>query len=83
MVEDLDEPRQWLAELLPRALPEVRQVDTACTLTQARERMASHAYGLALVDWGLPDGTEPVLSDKDAAAPALSDFQSPFEWRPS
>ena len=29
IVEDLDEPRQWLAELLPRALPGVRQVDTA------------------------------------------------------
>ena len=57
IVEDLDEPRQWLAELLPRALPEVRRVDGAATLAQARERMREHAYGLALVDWGLPDGT--------------------------
>ena len=39
IVEDLDEPRQWLAELLPRALPEVRQVDTAASLAQARARM--------------------------------------------
>jgi DNA-binding NarL/FixJ family response regulator len=61
VVEDLDEPRQWLAELLPRALPEVKQVDTASTLAQARERMLSHAYGLALVDWGLPDGTSEEL----------------------
>lgn len=61
VVEDLDEPRQWLAELLPRALPEVLQVDTASTLAQARERMQGHAYGLALVDWGLPDGTSEEL----------------------
>jgi len=30
------------------------------------------------IDWGL-DGT-PVLSDKDAAAPAFADWQSPFTW---
>ncbi len=30
------------------------------------------------VDWGF-DGT-PLLSDKDAAAPALADFDSPFTW---
>ena len=30
------------------------------------------------VDWGL-DGA-PKLSEKDAAAPALADFDSPFEW---
>nr|WP_101065642.1 dTDP-4-dehydrorhamnose 3,5-epimerase [Roseovarius salinarum] len=30
------------------------------------------------IDWGL-DGA-PVLSDKDAAAPPLSDFDSPFTW---
>lgn len=29
------------------------------------------------VDWGL-DGIEPVVSDKDAAAPTLSKFQTPF-----
>ena len=73
VVEDLDEPRQWLAELLPRALPEVRQVDTAATLAQARERMAEHAYGLALVDWGLPDGTsEELISELVAARPGAA-----------
>ncbi len=61
IVEDLDEPRQWLAEILPRALPGVRQVDTAATLAEARLRMQSHAYDLALVDWGLPDGTSESL----------------------
>lgn len=30
------------------------------------------------IDWGLEGA--PVLSDKDAAAPALSDFDSPFTW---
>jgi DNA-binding NarL/FixJ family response regulator len=73
IVEDLDEPRQWLAELLPRALPEVRRVDTAATLAQARERMASFAYGLALVDWGLPDGTsEELISELVAARPGAA-----------
>lgn len=31
------------------------------------------------IDWGL-EGTEPLLSDKDAAAPGLADFESPFEY---
>lgn len=32
------------------------------------------------IDWGL-GGAEPVLSDKDRAAPFLRDFASPFEYR--
>ena len=73
IVEDLDEPCQWLAELLPRALPEVRHVDTAATLAQARERMAGYAYGLALVDWGLPDGnSEELISELVAARPGAA-----------
>ena len=31
------------------------------------------------IDWGLGDAT-PVLSEKDAAAPSLSEFDSPFTW---
>jgi len=31
------------------------------------------------IDWGMED-TAPVLSDKDAAAQTLSDFDSPFVW---
>ena len=70
VVEDLDEPRQWLAEILPRALPAVRQVDTAATLAEARERLREYRYGLALVDWGLPDGTsESLIADLVAARP--------------
>ncbi len=70
IVEDLDEPREWLADLLPRALPSVRQVDAVATLALARERMQEHAYGLALVDWGLPDGTsEGLIAELVAARP--------------
>ncbi len=70
IVEDLDEPRQWLMELLPLALPAVRTVDAVATLAQARERMRGHAYGLALVDWGLPDGTsEGLIGELVAARP--------------
>jgi DNA-binding NarL/FixJ family response regulator len=70
IVEDLDEPREWLAELLPRALPAVRTVDTAATLAEARERMRGHHYGLALVDWHLPDGTSEALIAELVAARA-------------
>jgi DNA-binding NarL/FixJ family response regulator len=70
IVEDLEEPREWLAELLPKALPAVKQVDTAATLAQARTCMAQHAYGLALMDWGLPDGTsENLIRDMVTARP--------------
>lgn len=31
------------------------------------------------IDWGL-DGAELILSKKDAAAPCLKDFDSPFVW---
>ena len=61
IVEDLDEPRQWLAEILPQVLPSVRRVDAAATLAQARGFMGTCTYGLALVDWGLPDGTSESL----------------------
>ena len=32
------------------------------------------------IDWGLGD-TAPILSEKDAAAPAIADFKSPFDWK--
>ena len=70
IVEDLDEPRRWLAEILPQALASVRRVDTAATLAEARECMRTHDYGLALVDWGLPDGTSERLISQLVAARA-------------
>ena len=30
------------------------------------------------IDWGTT--TSPILSEKDAAAPELADFESPFDW---
>ncbi len=70
IVEDLDEPREWLAELLPLALPTVLQVDAVATLAGARALMKTHAYGLALVDWGLPDGnSEGLIGELCAARP--------------
>ena len=70
IVEDLDEPREWLAELLPTALPAVLQVDAVATLAGARALMKTHAYGLALVDWGLPDGnSEGLIGELCAARP--------------
>ena len=33
------------------------------------------------IDWGIAPGTA-VLSEKDAAAPAFADFESPFAWTP-
>lgn len=70
VVEDLDEPRQWLAEILPQVLPSLRRVDAAATLAEARECMRNHSYGLALVDWGLPDGnSENLIRELVAARP--------------
>jgi DNA-binding NarL/FixJ family response regulator len=61
IIEDLDEPREWLADLLPVALPTLKQVDTAENLREANTRLASKVYDLAIVDWHLPDGTSEAL----------------------
>ena len=68
IVEDLDEPRQWLAELLPQALPGLQHVDTAASLAEAAGLTRHTQYDLALVDWGLPDGTAEGLIHELAAA---------------
>lgn len=70
IVEDLEESRLWLAEVLPQALPSLRGVDTAASVAEARECMRRARYPLALVDWGLPDGTgEEVIRELVAAVP--------------
>ena len=61
IVEDLEEPREWLAELLPVALPSINKIDTADNLSQAFTCLASKRYDLAIVDWHLPDGTSEAL----------------------
>lgn len=61
IVEDLEEPRQWLMEVLPKALPSLRRVDAAATLHEAKQLMSKFNYDLAVVDWSLPDGNSREL----------------------
>lgn len=68
IVEDLDEPRQWLAELLPHALPSIERVDTAADLLEGFALVKTNAYDLAIVDWHLPDGTSEVFIQRLVAA---------------
>lgn len=49
-----------------------------CTDYYAPECDGAVAWDSCGIDWGF-DG-QPVLSDKDAAAPRLADFDSPFTW---
>ena len=49
-----------------------------CTDYYAPECDGAVAWDSCGIDWGL-DG-DAVLSDKDAAAPALAEFDSPFVW---
>lgn len=59
-----------------------RQPDTEilykCTDVYAPDCDGAVRWDSCGIDWGF-DGT-PVLSDKDAAAPALADFKSPFVY---
>lgn len=43
-----------------------------------RESDGSVAWDSCGIDWGLE--TTPILSEKDADAPKLADFDSPFDW---
>mgnify|MGYP006177330861 FL=1 len=56
IVEDLDEPRQWMEELVLKELSGVEAVHSAASLSEAYAHMAAHHFQLALVDWTLPDG---------------------------
>lgn len=49
-----------------------------CTDYYAPEADGAVAWSSCGIDWGLEGA--PVLSDKDAAAPRLADFDSPFVW---
>lgn len=49
-----------------------------CTDHYAPECDGAVRWDSAGIDWGLTGA--PLLSPKDAAAPALADFDSPFEW---
>lgn len=49
-----------------------------CTDYYAPECDGAVRWDSCGIDWGLTG--EPVLSDKDAAAPGLAEFDSPFVW---
>lgn len=51
-----------------------------CTDHYAPECDGAVRWDSAGIDWGWVGA--PVLSEKDAAAPALADFASPFTWEP-
>lgn len=53
------------------------EVQYKCTDTYAPDCDGAVAWNSVGIDWGL-NGATPVLSAKDAAAPALVDFDSPF-----
>lgn len=59
-----------------------RELDTEavykCTDYYAPEADGAVRWDSCGIDWGLT--AEPVLSAKDAAAPRLTDFDSPFVW---
>lgn len=49
-----------------------------CTDYYAPECDGAVRWDSCGIDWGLDE--EPILSEKDAAAPTLAAFESPFEW---
>ena len=67
-------PKGFLHGFLTRA-PDT-EILYKCTDYYAPECDGAVRWDSCGIDWGL-DGT-PLLSDKDAAAPALADFDSPF-----
>jgi dTDP-4-dehydrorhamnose 3,5-epimerase len=54
-----------------------------CTDHYAPDCDGAVLWSSAGIDWPLPAGVTPVLSDKDAAAQSLAEFDSPFEWEAS
>lgn len=59
-------------------LTEGCEVQYRCTDYYAPESDGAVRWDSAGVDWNLD--VNPVLSDKDAAAPAFADWASPFTW---
>lgn len=55
VVEDFDEARQWLREVLEETFPGIA-IDEAATAEQARERILARRFPLAMIDLNLPDG---------------------------
>ena len=76
--------RPETAQLFLKALAEEDfEVPDECAFVEKYLDAVEQADGAVLwsscgIDWGLTG--DPVLSAKDAAAPALADFDSPFVW---
>ncbi|MEY8802440.1 dTDP-4-dehydrorhamnose 3,5-epimerase [Leisingera sp. XS_AS12] len=69
-------PKGFLHGFITRA-PDT-EIIYKCTDYYAPECDGAVAWDSCGIDWGFA-GT-PVLSEKDAAAPRLADFDSPFTW---
>lgn len=51
-----------------------------CSDTYAAEYDDGVAWNSAGIDWPVPPGVEPLLSDKDRGLPPLTEFNSPFAY---
>jgi DNA-binding NarL/FixJ family response regulator len=56
LLEDHDETRQWLADMLHSAFVSV-DIKQAASLAQANKLLSEHSFDMAMVDLNLPDGT--------------------------
>ena len=56
------------------------EVSYKCSALYAPASDGGIAWDSVGIDWPMPAGITPELSGKDAALPALADFDSPFEY---
>lgn len=56
------------------------EVTYKCSDLYAPDHDGGIRWDSAGIDWPIPAGTTPELSDKDRALPALADFNSPFSY---
>lgn len=56
------------------------EVTYKCSDTYAPEADGGIRWDSAGIDWPLPPGVTPELSDKDKVQPTLADFDSPFPY---
>ncbi|WP_193212794.1 response regulator [Luteolibacter marinus] len=70
IVEDLAEPREWLAGVVRTAFPGCR-IHAAATLADGLRAVEMERFGLALIDLGLPDGSGfDLLRELQRSSPA-------------
>lgn len=70
IVEDLAEPREWLAGVVRSAFPGCR-IHAAATLADSLRAAAVDRFELALIDLGLPDGSGfDLLRELQRSSPA-------------